>query len=589
MNKAPRAAPAAAAGTAPGKESAALGIIRSETALRYPVHSLSTSSEGMRIEIQRRDEKGTLAFVWEVSHNSRYGPPGHLAYKLDTLIVNRRIYEATHGGQPVPKLLRLGSLSEIAREVGTGDKNLRAVKNALYQNAFAALTVRGLRYRAADKTEQTFEFGDTRYGVVFTGETLPGGRRADGVYVVFHDLYLQLLNTAERRPLDYDYLKGLSPAAQRFYEIVSYEMLPAVTFRQRAKLPYSEFCLLSTMTRYADFERVKKQMYKIHRSHLAAGYLAKVEYEPVLDAEGRPDWNMFYTPGERARYQQQVFSFDRSDGRRRQRDGGGAAATARRVPPASPEAAASPQPAETADPPPRVPAKEAPDPAAQELVGYFHQAFGRRVDGGAAFGDPDVRVAGELIRTEGPERARFLVDFARREAPKTKYRPRTFRGILQYQGEAFAEWNAQQEARRKREAEAARENARKSHEEARRRAEEGKFDQTLRELEKANPEALRAFKAYVETKRRSDVEWKRRQRMPDSILAKVAADYDTTARQKELYAEWVREYEEEASLSPAAPSTDAGGPAGPEDRADVAATIAASLGLSGRKASPSVE
>jgi beta-xylosidase len=56
-----------------------------------------------------------------------------------------------------------------------------------------------------------------------------------------------------------------------------------------------------------------------------------------------------------------------------------------------------------------------------------------------------------------------------------------------------------------------------------------------------------------------------------------------------LYAEWVREYEEETPPSQATPSVEAGDQATPEDRAVIAATIAASLGMSGRKASPGVE
>ncbi len=285
-----------------------IDIIRSETALRYPIHSLSTNGK-IRIEITKRDDKGIVIFGWEVTHNSKYGPPGRLAYKLDKLIINRRIDEAIRGGRPVPKLLKLGSLREIAQSLGLGT-NTNKVKKALHQNASAYLVIKGLLYHTKDKTEQHFEFGDNRYGVRFTGETLPNGAKADAVYIVLHDDYRQLLDRAAMRPLDYDYLSSLAPTPQRFYEIISYEMLPAIRFKHRAKLPYSEFCMYSTMTRYEKFEQVKKQMWNIHRPHIKSGYLAKVEYEPTTDEEGHPDWNIFYTPGERARFQQLVFSFE---------------------------------------------------------------------------------------------------------------------------------------------------------------------------------------------------------------------------------------------------------------------------------------
>src|SRR6478736_5146198 len=90
-----------------------LNVIRVETALsRYPVHRLAKQGT-ISIEIHEGTESGGVVVRWQVSHNSQYGQPGPLAYKLDTLIVNRRIEEA---GKPVPKLIALGSLAQIAGE-----------------------------------------------------------------------------------------------------------------------------------------------------------------------------------------------------------------------------------------------------------------------------------------------------------------------------------------------------------------------------------------------------------------------------------------------------------------------------------------
>ena len=127
-----------------------------------------------------------MLIQWEVSHNSRYGQPGPLAYKLDTLIVNRRIEEAS---RPIPRIIRLGSLHDICRELGIcgRDSHETTSKNALYQNASALITAK-FRYRLADgRHEGTIEAGFTRYSVVFTGEELPDGRKADAVYLVLND------------------------------------------------------------------------------------------------------------------------------------------------------------------------------------------------------------------------------------------------------------------------------------------------------------------------------------------------------------------------------------------------------------------
>src|SRR5207249_1973997 len=60
------------------------------------------------------------------------------------------------------------------------------------------------------------------------------------------------------------------------YEILSYPMFAVLTHhRPHATLRYSEYCLLSTQQRALGAIPVQKQMYKLHRPHLAAGYLAQ--------------------------------------------------------------------------------------------------------------------------------------------------------------------------------------------------------------------------------------------------------------------------------------------------------------------------
>ena len=280
-------------------EFAPLEVIRVETALsRYPVHRLAKQGI-ISIELREENAKGEATLKWEVSHNSKYGQPGPLAYKLDTLIVNRRIEEAT---RPIPRIVRLGSLAAIAREIGAASHNTtHTIKRALYQNASAFITAK-IGYRANDGTERTLEAGFTRYNVIFTGEKLPDGRTADAVYLLLSDPYMQVINGAQTRPLDYDYLKELCPAAQRWYELASYAMYAALkNGRPSARLAYSEFCMYAPQVRNIDFAGVKKQMHKVHAPHREAGYIAGVEYEATTDREGRPDWLMHYEPGPKAK------------------------------------------------------------------------------------------------------------------------------------------------------------------------------------------------------------------------------------------------------------------------------------------------
>lgn len=277
-----------------------LNTIRVETVLsRFPVHRLSKRGQ-IQIDINERGEAGELLTKWEVSYNTKYGQPGALAYKVDTLIVNRRIDEAP---RPVPEILKLGSLKEIGDELGLADsgKNRNDIKRALHQNAGAYVTAKRT-YKGADGIERTAEVSDTRYGIIFTGEKFPDGSRADAVYLMLHRAYREIINTAPIRPLDYDYLKDLSPGAQRFYELVSYQIFAALkNERPRAKLLYSYYCTRAPQIRYLDYDHVKKQMYKVHAPHKNSGYIASVELRETRDGDGRPDWEMFYTPGRKAR------------------------------------------------------------------------------------------------------------------------------------------------------------------------------------------------------------------------------------------------------------------------------------------------
>lgn len=290
---------------APTPELVPLNVIRVETALsRFPVHRLAKQGT-IDIEIREQSEDGELLIRWEVDSSRRYGQPGPLAYKVDTLIVNRRIEEAS---RPLPKIIKLGSLHDICRELGVSEgKNILSIKKALYQNA-SAFIVAKLRYSLADGTKKELEAGFSRYSVVFTGEELPDGRKADGVYLVLNDVFMQVINGAQTRPLDYDYLKDLPPGSQRLYEILSYRMYAALkNGRPRARLSYGEFCTHAPLTRHIEWLRVRTQMNKLHAPHKKSGYIASVEFEQTTDHDGKPDWSMLYTPGPKARAEFRAF------------------------------------------------------------------------------------------------------------------------------------------------------------------------------------------------------------------------------------------------------------------------------------------
>ena len=281
--------------------------IRTETTLtRYPFHRIAKRGD-VKIKQTRQNERGKVVTTWEVKN-----PPGPLAYKLDTIIVNRRIDEMRNRGD-IRKLIKLGSLRSICEELGISPrgKNTVAVREALHENGGAYVRA-NLDYVATDGTKRTFEFGTSRYAVILTGEELPNGKKADAVYILLHEMFVTLLEHSKTRPLDYEYLRELPPSSQRLYELLSFSMFGTLKYeRPNTQMLYSEFCQSAPLTRYEDWNRVRPQMWKIHKPHIDAGYLKSAEFEETTDASGVIDWLMKYTPGKRARHEFREFTTKR--------------------------------------------------------------------------------------------------------------------------------------------------------------------------------------------------------------------------------------------------------------------------------------
>lgn len=401
---------------------APFNIIRAETVVsKLPIHNL-TKSENVDIHIAQRNERGKVELHWEVSHNAKYGQPRQLAYKLDTILINRKIDEI---GRPVPKVLKLGSLNEMCKDLGSQKGEL---KRALQQNATTSINAK-LSYQGADGSERHLEATFTRYSIVYTGERMPDGRKADAIYIIFNEPYWEVLNNAPMRPLDYDYLRELPPTSQRFYEILSYRFYAALKYdRERAKLLYSEYCTYAAQPRHAVYKLFKNQMYRVHQPHLQAEYIAKVEYQETADEEGNSDWIMFYTPGRKAKAEYATFN------RRRLREGKPSSPDRPLRPMLESSSGIERRKDEVANPP-------------LQLVRHFHQLARGKADYQPGAASKEIGQVELLLAAHSPEKIKFIVEFAVKEAQKTKFQMRTFGAIFQYVdegGQVYEAWRGQQ-------------------------------------------------------------------------------------------------------------------------------------------------
>jgi len=260
-----------------------LNLIRTDTVLaRFPIHNLAKKGE-VHIHITVTNAQGHVDCSWQVFPNPAFGAPRQLAYKLDTLVINKKLDAL---GRPLPKLIRLGSAREIGHQLGFSiGQAVKDLRKAAHQNAGTYIIAK-LHYTATDGTTRTLEAGFTRYSIIFTGERRPDGTKADAIYLLLNEPYWEVLNSAPTRPLDYDYLQALPPTAQRCYELISAKLFTALKYgHPYAKLLYSEYCTFAAQQRYTDYDRVKKQMYKVHKPHLTSGYLARVRYEAAHDGD----------------------------------------------------------------------------------------------------------------------------------------------------------------------------------------------------------------------------------------------------------------------------------------------------------------
>lgn len=280
---------------------------------RLPIHRLAKQG-AVKIAIENHGLRGSTVTKWRVSPSRDFGEPGPLAYDFDTLILNKLIDEFR---PDIPRLFKiadsLNHLNEMLGKKGTRDTD--KLKRAILQNVGTIIHA-DIHYKGKDGAERDFEFAASRYSVIFVGEKLPGGNKAEAIYILLNELYMEHLRRSNTRPLDYNYICQLTPAPRRFYELISPEFYGAINHgNKEANYLYSELCTFAPLTRHTDIKKMHSQMSKIHKPHTESGYISKINFERITDSKGRPDWLLRYTPGKRAFREYRVFVPNRSEKR----------------------------------------------------------------------------------------------------------------------------------------------------------------------------------------------------------------------------------------------------------------------------------
>ena len=267
-------------------------VLRTNSILAgVPYHRLSKGGT-VDIRLIAKEPNGNrLVLRWQVK-----GKAGPLAYRAHTQFIERRIDELRQQGRLTRLVPLRTSWREIAKELGLGgDTNL--AKKAILETAKLDLTAE-VRYINPKGVEEYLKAYDFHPYTILERGTKHEGQTLEQIYALLHDVIYTLEKDSATRPLNYDYLKSLSPAPSRFYKYISSKIFGAIKGkRHETSINYSELCRYMPLKRAKDWTSAQRQLYKVHKPHLKSGYLANVRYERIRDREQEPDLVIYYTPG----------------------------------------------------------------------------------------------------------------------------------------------------------------------------------------------------------------------------------------------------------------------------------------------------
>jgi len=277
--------------------------------LKYPRHILAQTSRGKRETDIRIGDKRKGQY-WHVTTNQKIGVPGKMSFDFDYQILHQKFHEALlkarqNGHKTAPRYVVVGSLREIAKQLGLKSPDTVKVRKAIESNQAAIIqTDKAVRF-VNEKGELEYLSGQfTAYNVYIRGDHLPDGDQAKKVILELSIPFWQALNCQDfSKPIDGQYFKQLKkPGAQRWYTLVSTDIFVALNKNlPYAKVRYSEYCKFHPQKRHTEFKRMQTQMTNLHQKHIELEYIESPQYQETRDrTNDQKDWWILYKPGHKA-------------------------------------------------------------------------------------------------------------------------------------------------------------------------------------------------------------------------------------------------------------------------------------------------
>jgi len=171
------------------------------------------------------------------------------------------------------------------------------------------------------------------------------------------------------------------------------------------------------------------------------------------------------------------------------------------------------------------------------LVRYFHQQFHNATPKGP-LNPKELVQATRLIQQHGFLKSQDLVDYAKEEAPKTKYLPASLNGILQYEARFDAHYNAQQHADAERQQRQQRQRLSQEALEGQQRELMSELMKRVGEVKKGAPPAFAAFLRHIENRKARFLETPIARQAKPETRDLLCREYERPAKRLELFIEF---------------------------------------------------
>jgi hypothetical protein len=209
-------------------------------------------------EIQQRDNE-IFEKIWTVRPGQDFRLPSDFERRLQRTVE----YSISSLPRPITNPVPLPGFRKLALLMGVActGKFVKRVKDG-----FLTMIKTEIRSRRSYYNKLTTSWIDNDFSlykkIVFKGEKLPDGKKADRNYAYLSSEYLSNLNSMYVRPIDFEYLKSLKPIASRLYELLGVKFYGHNDFIQ---YKYSTLCSLLPISRQKTLSRARQQLEAAHQ------------------------------------------------------------------------------------------------------------------------------------------------------------------------------------------------------------------------------------------------------------------------------------------------------------------------------------